>query len=82
MAVREGLAASSDPGQRASSSSVLFVMTLLHHDSTVTVPCPCLQEFQLSVSKPQLLPAVATVATPAGDRRALTSQCLCDSYGH
>lgn len=66
MAVREGLAASSDPGQRASSSSVLFVTTLVHHDSTVTVFCPCLQEFQLSVSKPQLFPAVATLATPDG----------------
>lgn len=83
--------ASSDPGQRASSSSVLFVTTLWQHDSTVTEPCPCLQELQLRVSKHQLLPTVATMATPAGSvmaflscwrQRPLTSRCLCDSCGH
>lgn len=65
--------ASSDPGQRASLSSVLFVTTLLQHDSTVTEPCPCLQEFQLCVSKHQLLPDVATTATPAGSMMAFLS---------
>lgn len=57
-------------GQRASSSSVLFVTALLRHDSTVTAPCSWLQEFQLRVSKHQLLPAVATTATPAGSTLA------------
>lgn len=72
--------ASSDPGQRASLSSVLFATTLLHHDSTVTVPCPCLHKYQLRVSKPQLLPAVVTPATPAGSMMAFP--VLLETEGH